>query len=355
MSEDSKNIFKIASVYTGTILGAGFASGQEIKQFFVYYGPQSIYGLILSAVLFALIGIVVLNKIYSKRICTYDQYIVPLVGVRAEHFIEILVCLFMLSSFCVMVAGSGAIFYEEFRINKEIGIIVMVILCLIVFLFDAKGVVAINTLLTPIMLIGIALLGSYILIFKDTDVIALTNIAQKAAYNWFSSSLIYVSYNTLTIVVIMTALHPLITKRKVAIISGLLSGLALGIIAFILWAVLLMFYSDILPYEIPFLHIIMKKGKVMELIYIFILYCAMFTTAVSSGFGFLNRAAHWLKINRKICIILFCGLAIPLAQIGFSNMVKNMYSLFGYLGMFMIVIILFDGIRGLVSSKRHIQ
>jgi uncharacterized membrane protein YkvI len=258
----------------------------------------------------------------------------------------------MLSSFCVMVAGSGAILYEKFGIAKEFGIAVMVISCLIVFLFDAKGVVAINGILTPVMLTGIVFLGGYILIFKDTDVISLANAAHKAAYNWCTSSLVYVSYNTLTIIVIMTALYPLLTNRKVAVLGGMTGGMALGCIAFILWGVLLMFYSDILPYEIPFLHIVMKKGKMVESIYIFILYCAMFTTAVSSGFGFLNRAVHWIKINKTLCIFLFCGLSVPLAQIGFSNMVKNIYSVFGYLGMFMVALILFDGIREFASNRK---
>jgi uncharacterized membrane protein YkvI len=348
VNDDFKNIFKVASVYAGTILGAGFASGQEIKQFFVIYGYQSIYGIILSGILFALIGTVVLNKIYCYRIHSYHQYITPLIGQKLERMVEWVVCLFMLSSYCVMVAGSGAIFHEEFSWRVEMGILAMSMLCLIVFLNDIKGVVTVNSILTPIMLIGIAFLGGYILIFKDTAVMSLINVARQATYNWLSSSLIYVSYNTLTLIVIMTALLPLLTRRRVAVLGGLFGGISLGLIAFILWAVMLMFYSDIFSYEIPFLYIVMKKGKVMELIYIFILFCAMFTTAVANGYGFLNRVVQWTGMNKTVCTIIFCALAIPLAQLGFSNLVKNLYTLFGYLGMFMVIIILLDGIKELL-------
>jgi uncharacterized membrane protein YkvI len=351
VSNDLKNTFKIASVYTGTILGAGFASGQEIKQFFIVYGYQSIYGIILSGILFALIGAVVLNKIYSNKIRSYDQYVIPLIGKGLGHFVELVVSLFMLSGFCVMVAGSGAIFDEGFGISREIGIIVMVGLCIIVFLNDIKGVVAVNEILTPVMIIGIAFLGSYILIFKDTGVMSFICVVQKVTHNWFSSALIYVSYNTLTIVVILTALCPLLTKRKVAIMGGILGGISLGVMAFILWAVMQMFYSEILPYEIPFLHIAMKKGRIIELIYTFILFSAMFTTAVSNGYGFMNRVIQWTGINKTLCVFAFCILSIPFAHMGFSNLVKGLYSFFGYLGLFMAVVTLFDGIKILIS--RH--
>ncbi|NLY42716.1 MAG: hypothetical protein GX066_01860 [Clostridiaceae bacterium] len=345
MNSDIRNIIKVASVYTGTILGAGFASGQEIKQFFVVYGYKSIYGILLSGALFSLFGMVVLNKIYSKKIKSYEQYVVPLTGKFLERVLEMIICLFMLSSFCVMVAGNGAMFREEFGMAEGIGIFLMAGLCLLIFLYDIKGVIAVNEVLTPVMLIGITLLGSYIIIFRDHSVVNITPFVYNIMNNWISSSLIYVSYNTLTLIVILTALEPLLTKRRIALLGGLLGGCVLGVIAFILWAVLMIFYSDIILYEIPFLQIVMKKGRVMEIAYVFILFCAMFTTAVSNGYGFLNRMVRWTGINKKVCAVMFCLSSIPLAYLGFSNLVRGLYSFFGYLGIFMVVITLLDGMK----------
>ena len=38
--------FKVAATYIGTVIGAGFASGQEILQFFSVFGNMGILGLI---------------------------------------------------------------------------------------------------------------------------------------------------------------------------------------------------------------------------------------------------------------------------------------------------------------------
>ena len=46
-----KNIFKIVFVIIGTLIGAGFASGQEIYLFFFSYGIEGLTGIIVSSVL----------------------------------------------------------------------------------------------------------------------------------------------------------------------------------------------------------------------------------------------------------------------------------------------------------------
>ena len=45
-----KNVFKIVFVIIGTLIGAGFASGQEIYVFFFSYGIKGFIGIIISSV-----------------------------------------------------------------------------------------------------------------------------------------------------------------------------------------------------------------------------------------------------------------------------------------------------------------
>ena len=50
-----KNIFKVVFVIIGTLIGAGFASGQEIYLFFFSYGIKGIIGIIVSSILMGII------------------------------------------------------------------------------------------------------------------------------------------------------------------------------------------------------------------------------------------------------------------------------------------------------------
>ena len=68
MCEEHKNIFRVASIYVASVTGAGFASGQEIMQFFSAYETGGFWGILLAGVLFSAVGCIVLDKVRSERI-----------------------------------------------------------------------------------------------------------------------------------------------------------------------------------------------------------------------------------------------------------------------------------------------
>lgn len=52
----NRKIFQIASAYMSVIVGGGFASGQEVLQFFTNFGWMGVAGTVISGVLFAFLG-----------------------------------------------------------------------------------------------------------------------------------------------------------------------------------------------------------------------------------------------------------------------------------------------------------
>ena len=52
LREEKRNTVKVACIYMTTIIGAGFASGQEIIKFFVKYYSGGFYGIILAGVFY---------------------------------------------------------------------------------------------------------------------------------------------------------------------------------------------------------------------------------------------------------------------------------------------------------------
>lgn len=49
---DWSEAWQIAAVYVGTVIGAGFATGREIMEFFTRYGTAGTVGIIISGCLF---------------------------------------------------------------------------------------------------------------------------------------------------------------------------------------------------------------------------------------------------------------------------------------------------------------
>ena len=75
MNEERRNIFRVAGIYAASITGAGFASGQEILQFFSIYRAGGFYGILLAGILFSVLGCTVLTRVYRERIRNYEEFI----------------------------------------------------------------------------------------------------------------------------------------------------------------------------------------------------------------------------------------------------------------------------------------
>ena len=66
-------IIKITSVIIGTIIGAGFISGQEIYSFFNKYGKYGQIGIFIAIGLIAIIIYKTLKIVYEKNILDYEE------------------------------------------------------------------------------------------------------------------------------------------------------------------------------------------------------------------------------------------------------------------------------------------
>ena len=70
-----KNILNLTFVIIGTLVGAGFASGQEIYTFFFSYGIKGIIGIIISSIITGSIIYFCLEIIRKNKIENYKDFI----------------------------------------------------------------------------------------------------------------------------------------------------------------------------------------------------------------------------------------------------------------------------------------
>ncbi|MCI9365535.1 MAG: hypothetical protein HFJ54_02740 [Clostridia bacterium] len=80
-------------------------------------------------------------------------------------------------------------------------------------------------------------------------------------------------------------------------------------------------------------------GSVYRYLYGVIILGAIVTTAVSSGFGFLNNVSK-NKIQYKRNNAIICCMSIFISFLGFSNLVNHIYPIFGFLGLIQLILIL---------------
>ena len=215
------NIFKVTFVIIGTIIGAGFISGQEILTFFNRYGGYGLIGLIISLALISIIIYKTLKKSSEKDINSYQKFIEEIIPCRLKQnkilifTINNIINIFLLISFNIMVAGFSTFFLQEYSISKVIGSIVIATFTCIVLLKGINGVVKINTYLIPIIILLIIFLGI-------NKINSLEIIKRNNTLYWCISSILYSSYNSICLVPILISLKNHVKNKKEARIYSML-------------------------------------------------------------------------------------------------------------------------------------
>lgn len=122
-----KNILKVVFVIIGTLIGAGFASGQEMYLFFFSFGLKGFIGILISSILMGIVINRTLNILNKHEIQTYKDFLETLIPAKSnskkiniKNIVNFLVNIFILVTFFIMIAGFGAYFEQEFGINSLI-------------------------------------------------------------------------------------------------------------------------------------------------------------------------------------------------------------------------------------------
>jgi Uncharacterized membrane protein len=346
-----KNIIRVACIYTATIIGAGFASGQEIVQFFSSYYKGGFYGIITAGALFSILGYIVLDRVYKDRIRNYEEFILPVFGWFFSWVVEIAATLFMFVLFCVMIAGSARVLTEKLGIPQIYAIICMSLLCMFFILSSIKGIVTLSSVVTPVLVTGIIFVGIYIIVSRDTSAFLTLDLFKGFTDNWLFSTLIYVSYNSIMSVMIMCSLLPYLKKSTTGRAGGILGGMILCFIALVLNTAISLSYPSSSGKELPILDILNSMSSFMGNAYAVVLWLAMLLSAVNAGFCFNQRIQNKFHTNKVLITILMCIAAVPLSLLGFSNLIAGIYPVFGYIGLFMVFTILLSNLKISFKTK----
>ena len=340
-----KNIFKIVFVIIGTLIGAGFASGQEIYLFFFSYGINGLIGILISSILMGIIISKTLVLVKEYQITTYKEFLEIFIKpsknkkkTTIKNIINIVINLFILITFFIMIAGFGAYFAQELGWSAIIGSIFLAVASFLIFMTNVKGVVKLSQIIVPILIIFIVIIG--ILNVNEIHWNSIEKyVPQNTSLFYILSAVTYCSYNSILLIPVLITLKDYIASKRQTKYIGIITTLIIILLSIILFLLLTRVDVDISKLEMPVVYVVSKMFKILQVIYGFIILGSIFTTAVSSGTSFLQNTAKNKRSYPQIALIM-CITSVLVSQIGFSNLIENLYPIFGYLGLIQIFMII---------------
>ncbi|WP_341349605.1 YkvI family membrane protein [Desulfofundulus thermosubterraneus] len=326
--------FQVSALYVGTVIGAGFASGQEITQFFIIFGEKGLWGVSLATLLFGVLGFLLMTFTTAVRCSSYVELLPLLMGRKIARLVDWLSLAMLPGGLVVMLAGSGALFNEQFGLPTEAGTMLAALITALVILGGLEGVLLSNMILVPVKVCIIALV-CLLAVIHHGGWPEITKAGQPLTgtdRHWLWSSVLYVSYNMVVPLAVLSSLGRNVEQRP-GVLGGVTGGIALGSTAVLVTLAGLIYYPQITRYQVPLLCIAGGLGEGWRHGLGVLIWLAIITTAIADAHGFASRLAPGGGIPYRLVGLGTILLSLPLARMDFTLLVQLLYPLFGYAGL----------------------
>lgn len=329
-----KLMLQIAMIFIGSIVGAGVCSGRELNQFFATYGIAGLVGLIFCGILYIVFSRVIIIITTRYHVSSYNEFVELVCPKPVAKFINIVLTLFLLSSTAIILAGSGSLLNQYFHLPKKVGLIIMVVLSSIFLLRNTAGLFEVNTVVVPtLLLVMTTIFIGYIRQNPSTFTFSYMQMIPRQKTNLVTSTLVYVSFNILTIIGVIVPLTNDLKKPK-----QIIGGVILGSSVLTLLGMMITFLMLVNPfhpalYEIPLLGIAMELNPLLQIGMITITWLEMFSSQVSNVYSLSYYLKNRFHISYVSGIFIVVLVALPFSGIGFSKLVEVLYPLYGILSL----------------------
>lgn len=339
-------VSSIAFTYVGTVVGAGFASGQEIISFFTVFGRNSIWAIMISIFLFIFMGTRILLLGMDLKASSFKKLIENTFGFLYP-LVNVYLLFTMMAINVAMLAGAGAMFEEFGNTSYMVGVTITAFAAIVIIAFGIKGILSIN----KIVVVAILSLQIVVLFFTLSTKVSLGNplgFIEEKLPNILMKGISYGSFNLILCTGVLAHLGNEFQDRNVLKLGGILGGIILGVMLLSTHYCLLANMPHIFEYEIPMLYIVSQLGVkggtewsiFLSIVYVLILWGGIFTTLIGNLFAMTSFFHERYRIRQLFSATAIICLAIVLSPLGFSAIVKNLYPLLGFIGAIFIIAIL---------------
>lgn len=337
----------IAGTFIGTTIGAGYASGQEILQYFVSFGILGGMGaLAIAGALFFALSLIILLLAQRLRSAAIHDLVNPSRSAVPTVFADVTITVSLVGTLVIMLAGAGAALQSSLGWPPVLGAAAMAAACVLSVLAGIAGLVRVQAVVVPLIIVvavgvaawGLANPGPAV----AGDVADLVN-SSPMINQWWISGVLYVAFNFQLAYAVLAPVGRVSSSRPGTLAAGAgLGALGLVVMAGAIMLALSAHATLIGRADLPMVELAGQIAPWIALAYTAVLLLAQFTTALSCLYGAVTRLSLVGGLRRVPLWVLAtasAAVAVALSLVGFSDLIGWVYPALGYAGMVIIVLI----------------
>lgn len=333
-----KNIVKFAGAFVAWVIGSGFATGQEMLQFFSSYGYWSFGIIIINLIGFLFMGQALLTLGYeNKEIQGFNQFN-HYCGKKLGKVYSWLIPITLLLIMPVLISGAGATLSEYYGVNRYIASAFMAVMVLIAYLIGFERLVRVVSSIGPIIIV-FALVVGVITVFADYrnfwEIPKYNNVLEKSqsSPNWLISSVLYLSLNFLSGSTYFTQLGRTSNNRREAKYGAIIGAVAINLAIAIMSTSILLNAENTALTDIPMLYLANKISVVLGAVFSVVLMLGMFSSCSAMMWTVCSVFKFGGKKGNVIFAVLVTIFIYVLGLFSFSKLISVFYPMVGYVGL----------------------
>ena len=325
-----KNILIVSYSFTAALIGAGFASGNEILSYFAVFGRAGAFGIVFFAVLCAAFLYAVFSVCGKYDVHTFDEFLLCTSSPPVARCMRLFTLLF---SFCVFSAMLSAIGegLSAFRIPPGKGALAAAVLCALLLVLGTDRALSFNGVIGLVLTVSVITCCLYILRYREFH-------ASSQMLPALGSAAEYGSYNLCSAVPALVVLSRRVKTKRDAAAAALISSGAVAVMMLLMFCLLSMYYNRIPLGELPMLTLAARQNSLFAAIYCIVIIAASATTLIACGTGMTESVG---RHGRARAAIILSALGYFVSGFGFSGLVNTVYRICGIIGIPLMIYIFY--------------
>lgn len=330
-----KEVSRIAGAFVGVIVGAGFASGQEILQFFAGFGAIGLAGCLVAALAFVFLSMAFSTMGQRLQAGSHKEVVQALLGRHVGMVFDVLITFFLFAITVVMLAGAGSLLHQWLGLPEVWGSVLATVATVLIVCLDVGRVIAFIGAVTPLLVFMTVVVAGYVLVTPQGEPAALeaaTAAQPRGAGHWLVAALLYVSYNVVAGMPFLVIMGGQASSRRVALWGGVAGGLLLGLLMLLIAAAMVWRMDTLGGLSMPMLALATQISPWLGHLMSLVIFGMILNTAVGMPYAFVARilpaGTPRFRWGTGVAGVVALGGSFA----GFITLVGMVYPVYGYIG-----------------------
>lgn len=347
MIRDNKEIIKVASVYMALNIGSGFASGQEILQFFSGFGWAGYLILIIVLLLMIYGG----NSILDAGWICKDDHNISVYEYFGGKFIgqvyNIIIPFLFFGSYIIMVAGAGSVLEQSFNIPNIIGRTIVVVASVLSLFLHFQHIAKFIGHIGKVVAFVIFIISFIVIITGFSNITQISTFIQNypfatAVGTFYGSAILYSGVILLASSQFLFDMGKDLNKRNSGYYGAIVGAGSFVFVALIIHTAILLYFDKVYTLPIVTLYFAEQVSSSVTFVTIVLLFIAMYSASTVCLWSVSNIVRKKFSFWRKRYVAIICflgGGGLILSTIPFGKLIGIIYPIEGFFGMFLVILI----------------